>query len=159
MFEKSATIFGVPKRVRHLLIQHQGNSLDGLLWHSAEWCGPSKSLQVASMVEEPETHLHPKAQAELASVMAEEAKSQDMQIIMTTHSEHILGRLLTLVAEGELSKDELAIYAFAKDDGGVCSASQIEVTEDGRVKGGLQDFFETELDELDRYMKALQSDK
>ena len=50
------------------------------------------------MIEEPEIHLHPKAQAELASVLAAEAKAGDKQIIMTTHSEHILGRLLTLVA-------------------------------------------------------------
>jgi len=108
------------------------------------------------MIEEPEIHLHPKAQAELASVLVEEAKAQSKQLIMTTHSEHILGRLLTLVAEQKLSKDELAIYAFEKDGDGVCTASEIEVTDDGRVKGGLKDFFETDLAELDRYVKALQ---
>ena len=110
-------------------------------------------------IEEPEVHLHPRAQAELSSVLAEEAKAENKQIIMTTHSEHILGRLLTLVAEEKLSKDELAIYAFEKDDEGVCTASQIEVTADGRVIGGLKDFFESELEELDRYMKAFQSDR
>ena len=75
---------------------------------------------------------------------------------MTTHSEHILGRLLTLVAEKELTPDELAIYAFEKDEEGVCTASELEVTEDGRVKGGIKDFFEPGLDELHRYIKALQ---
>jgi len=108
------------------------------------------------MIEEPEIHLHPKAQAELASVLVEEAKAQSKQLIMTTHSEHILGRLLTLVAEKKLSKDELAIYAFEKDHEGACTADQLEITEDGRVKGGLKDFFETDLAELDRYVKALQ---
>lgn len=109
------------------------------------------------MIEEPEIHLHPRAQAELASVLSEEAKAGSKQLIMTTHSEHILGRLLTLVAEKKLSKEELAIYAFEKDAEGVCTAIEIEVTDDGRVKGGLKDFFETELEELNRYMKALQS--
>ena len=40
------------------------------------------------LIEEPEIHLHPKAQADLAEVMAETAKAEDKQIIMTTHSEY-----------------------------------------------------------------------
>ena len=110
------------------------------------------------MIEEPEIHLHPKAQAELASVLAEEAKAEDKQLVMTTHSEHILGRLLTLVAEKTLSKEDVAIYAFEKDEQGVCTAAEIEVTDEGRVIGGLKGFFETELEELNRYVRALQPD-
>ena len=109
------------------------------------------------MIEEPEIHLHPKAQAELASVLVEEAKAENKQLIMTTHSEHILGRLLTLVAENKLDVDELAIYAFEKDEEGVCTAEKLEVAADGRVKGGLKDFFESHLDELNRYVNALQT--
>ena len=109
------------------------------------------------MIEEPEIHLHPRAQAELASVLVEEAKAESKQLIMTTHSEHILGRLLTLVAEKKLALDELAIYAFEKDEEGVCKAEKLEVAEDGRVKGGLKDFFESHLDELNRYVQALQT--
>ena len=40
------------------------------------------------LIEEPEIHLHPKAQADLAEVMADTAKAEDKQIIMTTHSEY-----------------------------------------------------------------------
>ena len=108
------------------------------------------------MIEEPEIHLHPRAQAGLASVLAEEAVDENKQLIMTTHSEHVIGRLLTMVAEDGLSRDNLAIYAFEKDEEGVCTARELEVTADGRVKGGIKDFFETDLDELDRYIKALQ---
>ena len=104
------------------------------------------------MIEEPEIHLHPKAQAELASLLVEEAQAEDKQIIMTTHSEHILHRLLTLVAEDKLGVDELAVYAFEKDEKGECTAHQLEVTDDGKVMGGIRDFFETHLDELNRYI-------
>ena len=108
------------------------------------------------LIEEPEIHLHPKAQAELASVIVEEAKASNKQVIMTTHSEHIAGRLLTLVAEGAISPEEVAIYSFEKDDEtGVCSASEIEVTPRGQVMGGLRSFFETDLDEMSRYSDAL----
>ena len=109
------------------------------------------------LIEEPEIHLHPKAQADLASVLAEEAKSGGKQMIITTHSEHVVGRFLTLVAEGTLSADELAIYSFEKDENGVCSASEIEVTDRGQVSGGLKSFFETDLDEMRRYVEALRA--
>ena len=109
------------------------------------------------LIEEPEVHLHPKAQADLASVLVEEAGSGRKQIVMTTHSEHVAGRLLTLVAEGKLSADELAIYSFEKDETGVCSASEIEVTDLGQVNGGLKSFFETDLDEMRRYVEALRA--
>ena len=109
------------------------------------------------LIEEPEVHLHPRAQADLASVLAEEAKADNKQIIMTTHSEHVAGRLLTLVAEGKLSPDEVAIYSFEKDEDGVCSAQEIEVTEHGQVVGGLKSFFETDLDEMRRLVDALRA--
>ena len=109
------------------------------------------------LIEEPEIHLHPKAQADLAEVMAETAKAEDKQIIMTTHSEYVAGRLLTLVAEGKLTTDDLAIYSFEKDEKGECSATEIEVTERGQVKGGLTGFHEATRDEMRRYADGLRN--
>ena len=108
------------------------------------------------MIEEPEIHLHPKAQAELASLLVDVAKAESKQLVMTTHSEHIVGRLLTLVAEKKLSVSDLAIYSFEKDEHGVCTADELTITDDGRVEGGLKDFFETDLGELERYITALE---
>ena len=107
------------------------------------------------LIEEPEIHLHPKAQADLAEVLADTAKAEDKQIIMTTHSEYVAGRLLTLVAEGKLMTDELAIYSFEKDEKGECSATEIEVTERGQTKGGLTGFDEATRDEMRRYADGL----
>ena len=107
------------------------------------------------MIEEPEIHLHPKAQADLAEVLAAEARAGDKQVIMTTHSEHITGRLLTLVAEKTLTPDDLAIYAFEKDgETGVCSAKPLQISEDGGVEGGVRDFFDTNLAEMNRFVEA-----
>ena len=110
---------------------------------------------VTVLIEEPEIHLHPKAQADLAEVMAETAKDEGKQIIMTTHSEHLVERLLLLVAEGSLTPDDLAIYSFSKDEKGECSASEIVVTENGQVEGGLTDFYANNLETLDRRVKSL----
>ena len=107
------------------------------------------------LIEEPELSLHPRAQAELASLLAEEAKTHDKQVIMTTHSEMIAGRLLTEVAERKLTPDELAIYAFHKDDDGVAAAEEIVITELGQTMGGLTGFFDTNLEEMQRHARAL----
>ena len=109
------------------------------------------------LIEEPEIHLHPGAQAELASVIAEEAKAAEKQVLMTTHSEHVAGRLLIEVAEGRLSPDDVAIYSFEKDADGVCSVSAVDVTGNGQVDGGLRSFFQTDLDEMRRYVDALRA--
>ena len=107
------------------------------------------------MIEEPEIHLHPKAQADLAEVMVEEAVAGNKQVIMTTHSETILGRLLTLVAEKRLTPEDLAIYAFEKDgETGVCSAKPLQISAGGGVEGGVRDFFDTNLAEMNRYVEA-----
>ena len=128
------------------------NSLVHLLFELAR-AVPSSTV----LIEEPEIHLHPSAQADLASVMAEEAKTSHKQVIMTTHSEHIAGRLLTMLAERKLSTEDLAIYSFEKDENGVCSAVELELTENGQVLGGLKSFFQVDMDEMRRYVEALRS--
>ena len=107
------------------------------------------------LIEEPEISLHPQAQAQLASVIADEAKTQNKQVIMTTHSELIPGRLLIEIAEGNLTPDDLAIYAFHKDENGVGSATEITINERGQTTGGLPGFFDTHMQEMDRHARAL----
>ena len=107
------------------------------------------------MIEEPEIHLHPKAQADLAEVLAAEALAGDKQVIMTTHSELITGRLLTLVAEKTLTPKDLAIYAFAKDaETGVCTAKPLTISGEGGIEGGIRGFFDVSLAEMNRYVEA-----
>lgn len=107
------------------------------------------------LIEEPEIHLHPRAQANLASVLANKAKQEDKQLIISTHSEHFLHRLLTLIAEGSLSNDELSIYAFEMGENGIAKADALEIDKAGRIKGGLKNFFEVEIEELNSYLQAL----
>jgi predicted ATPase len=108
--------------------------------------------------EEPEIHLHPRAQAELANILVEIAKQDEKQMILTTHSEHILYGLLSNVAEGKLSPDELAIWYFSRENGKVEKPQELKVDEKGRVEGGLRGFFEVELEQLERYFKAFQKE-
>lgn len=105
--------------------------------------------------EEPEIHLHPGAQSKLANILVEVAKQENKQLMITTHSEHILYDFLANVAEGKLSPDELSIWYFDKKNGEVEQPQELPVDEKGRVEGGLRGFFEVELEQLERYFKAL----
>lgn len=58
------------------------------------------------LLEQPELHLHPNAQAALADLMLEVAEKRNLQLIVESHSEHIVRRLQRRIAE--------ASPAFAK---------------------------------------------
>jgi len=107
-------------------------------------------------IEEPEIHLHPKAQAVLALILAEAAKKDSKQVVITTHSEHILIALLTLVAQGRLAPSELAIHYFERKPRNTARVTRLPVDDRGRVRGGLRGFFEAGISEFRRYQEAIE---
>jgi len=61
------------------------------------------------IAEEPEIHLHPKAQAELGDFFLD-LSSRGVQSIVETHSEHMIVRLQQHVAAGRLAPSSIVIY-------------------------------------------------
>lgn len=104
-------------------------------------------------IEEPEIHLHPKAQADLCDVFVDVATQEKKQIILTTHSEHILMSLLTAVATGRMTPEELAVYEFNRQ-GSAATVERLEVNRYGQIKGGLKGFMEADLDEMGKLIEA-----
>jgi predicted ATPase len=112
-------------------------------------------------IDEPEIHLHPKAQAELSKILLELSTQTDKQIIFTTHSEHILYPLLTSIASGKsnsLQESALSIYYFDTDNNGKTIFEKLHVDEYGRIKGGLRGFFEENINRLNEYVEAIQNE-
>jgi AAA15 family ATPase/GTPase len=89
-------------------------------------------------IEEPEIHLHPKAQTKLCDILVEEAKKETKQVILSTHSEHILWGFVAAVRGGALSRDELSIYYF-KEKG--AEPYRVEQDECGDIYGWGEKFF------------------
>jgi predicted ATPase len=87
------------------------------------------------LVEEPETHLHPRFQRELADFFLEYQNKNEHQFILETHSEPMVHRLLELVRSGELSPEDLAIVYVSADEHG-SHAKNFEVDEEGEFVGG-----------------------
>ena len=105
-------------------------------------------------IEEPEVHLHPRAQRNFVEMLAAIAK-KGTQFIISTHSERIVSRLLVLVAKGVLRREDVAVYAFDKDESGAATAEKREIDEMGRVSGGIPGFFEESVEDMSEIMAAL----
>jgi predicted ATPase len=69
------------------------------------------------ILEQPEIHLHPLAQAHLADVILNAALHRNVQVIVESHSEHLLLRLQRRVAEAEVSNEDLKLYFCDAPDG------------------------------------------
>ena len=64
------------------------------------------------VIEEPENHLHPKLQSQLAELLADAYKNYGIQFIVETHSEYMVRKLQTIVARKELTPDEVSLQYF-----------------------------------------------
>ena len=106
-------------------------------------------------IEEPELHLHPRAQSQLVDALVNVAKSENKQVVLTTHSEHILFRLLTKVAMRDLETDQLQVVRFDKKDETTSVPTPLKVDSKGRLEGGLPGFFEEDIKEFQEYLDAL----
>ena len=63
------------------------------------------------LIENPEVHLHPAAQVQMGQFLAKVAYS-GIQVILETHSDHILNGVRRAVKEGILSANQVAIHFF-----------------------------------------------
>lgn len=106
------------------------------------------------IVDEPEIHLHPEAQAKLMTILVKEAIENKKQLIITTHSEHILFQALTMVGLKELNQKDLALYYFFKEKDG-CFSKKLEFNKQGRLEETLPGFFEANLERFNRYVNIL----
>lgn len=73
-----------------------------------------KEMQMLSCIQQPELHLHPKLQAMFVEFLA---GIKNNSVILETHSEHMVRKLQVLIAKGEISAENVAVYFFDKKNG------------------------------------------
>jgi len=80
------------------------------------------------LVEQPELHLHPAIQSEIADLIIEFSDEQKgNQILVETHSEHLLLRLQRRVREGLISATDICVlYVHADNNGSHCQQLQLD---------------------------------
>ena len=106
-------------------------------------------------LEQPELHLHPRAQVALAQVLADAAK-RGIRVVAETHSSLLLLEIQTLVAKGNLSPDLVKLHWFTRDDNGATKVTPAELDEVGAYGNWPVDFDDVDLKAQNRYIKASQ---
>ena len=105
------------------------------------------------ILEQPEAHLHPKVQSELADLLIEVVKNRRLQIILESHSEHLLIRLMRRIAEEQISADDTAFY-FCEMNEGTSEIERLNVDDYGNITNWPQNFFGDEMGDLAAKAKA-----
>jgi len=85
------------------------------------------------ILEQPEIHLHPLAQAALADVIIQAAMHRNVQVILESHSEHILLRLQRRIAEEKIAASDVKLY-FCDAPKGVSTLNPLEVDLLGNIR-------------------------
>lgn len=85
------------------------------------------------ILEQPEIHLHPLAQAGLADLIIQAATYRNVQVILESHSEHLLLRLQRRIAEEAISTSDVKLY-FCDAPKGVSILTPLEVDLYGNIR-------------------------
>lgn len=103
------------------------------------------------LIENPEAHLHPKGQAVLMELISK-AVAHGVQIIIESHSDHIINGSLVAVNKKWITPDRLSIYYFEREEHGHTALShRLQISETGRIIRPPKGFF----DQIDIDLRTL----
>lgn len=111
------------------------------------------------VVEQPELHLHPRAQSELADVLISMVQAQEsdaprnIQLIIETHSEHLLRRLQRRIAEDRIPQSDVAAY-FAQMSQSGAQLEPLAIDDCGNITNWPRGFFGEEMADVIHHGKA-----
>lgn len=99
------------------------------------------------IIEQPEIHLHPKIQASLADIFIDAIKKRNIQIILESHSEHLLRRLQRRIAEEQISSNDVSLY-FAENKDMKSELKKLDMDLFGNIINWPIDFFGDEFGDI-----------
>lgn len=104
------------------------------------------------ILEQPEIHLHPKMQMQMADFFVALAKSKK-NILVETHSDHIIYRLVRRIIENKVDSDLIKIYFIKPTEDG-STYEEIKINEIKGIIKWPKDFFDQGASEQEKIIKA-----
>lgn len=92
------------------------------------------------IIENPEAHLHPKAQLRVGELLAKAAEN-GVQIFVETHSDHLLNGVRVSAAKGNIDVGKVAVH-FVNSKGTEHNITELELFQDGSLSAWPQGFFD-----------------
>lgn len=92
------------------------------------------------LVENPESHLHPRGQSRVMELVCR-ASGHGVQVVIETHSDHVLNGLRLGVHSGALDPERVAIHYFSREAGTHRVVSP-QIDADGRLDQWPEGFFD-----------------
>ncbi len=89
-------------------------------------------------IENPEIHLHPKAQTELMCVLFQYCNDNNNQLIIETHSDHIINSFRVFTKNKRISSDDIIFY-FMQSGGTI---NKLDIDSNGKFNKNIKDFFD-----------------
>ncbi len=105
------------------------------------------------LLENPEAHLHPRGQARIGELLAR-AAAAGVQVVLETHSDHVLNGIRVAVHRGELEHKLVRLHYFTRagtDEGIAHRVDSPQIDRAGRIDPWPEGFF----DEYERSLEAL----
>jgi predicted ATPase len=100
------------------------------------------------LIENPEAHLHPAGQSAMGALLAR-AASDGVQVIVETHSDHVINGLRRAIGvERTLAADKAIVHFFGPSDGAATDLKTIEVRSSGELTEWPKGFFDQMDDDL-----------
>ena len=90
------------------------------------------------LVENPEIHLHPKAQSKLCDFLYFVSQA-GRQLFVETHSDHIFNGLRVGVSTGEIKQEDLSVNFFAVNDQYETQCNPVVFGQYGKIVGTNED--------------------
>ena len=115
-------------------------------------CYPREHLVI---IENPEAHIHPAGQTSMAE-LAVRAVAGGSQVILETHSDHVLNGVRLAVAEGILNPDKVVIHYFERTGLDVRVTTPV-LTDTGRMDIWPEGFFDQHERNLSRLISIPQA--
>lgn len=102
------------------------------------------------IMENPEIHLHPSAQADLIDFLVRVARS-GRQVIVESHSDHLFNGIRRLLHSGKITPADVSVYNFTRGEEGLTKGELVELSGEGGIVNyvpGMFEQFDKDLDDI-----------
>lgn len=94
------------------------------------------------LVSQPEIHLHPSVQADIADYFINSVRRKNKRYILETHSEYLMNRIRKAIVKEILKPEEVAVYYFENAANGT-KLHRVMFGQHGEVENAPKGFFDT----------------